>query len=231
MGRPRKSVNVPMEIWLAKNLSWKEKVLLIEIDSLTSRGRECYFSNSYIAEFLDIKEDTASRLINSLIKKGYVRQTRFDGRQRYVESCLETQGRLGLISEADSDEALDLNPGQTRTEIQHTSINNNNKKLRKEIYKEKKKIFSPPTNQMIIDYSRQRGFADPEGFAEHFLAYYSEGEHPWHLSNGKPMKDWKRAVITWETNNKSRRFSASNQPQQSQLPQQATSDAFQKFMQ
>lgn len=225
MGRPRKSVNVPMEIWLAKDLSWKEKVLLIEINSLTSVGRECYFSNSYVAEFMGVKEDTASRLMSSLIKKGYVKQTRFDGRQRYVESCIEKQGRLGLKSEAALDEALDLNPRQTRTESQEININDNNKELRKEIYKEKKNLFSPPTHQMITDYSRQRGFADPEGFAEHFLAYYSEGIHPWHLSNGKPMKDWKRAVITWERDSKDRMFSKPEQPKQ------ATYDAFQKFMQ
>ena len=80
-----------------------------------------------------------------------------------------------------------------------------------------KSILIPPTPQEIAGYARSRGFVDPEGFANNFVAYYSEGEKPWHLSNGKPMKDWKRAVITWESNNKDRYFShqsrqASTQP-------------------
>ena len=83
--------------------------------------------------------------------------------------------------------------------------------------KNKDNIFIPPTPKEVAEYARSRGFVDPEGFANNFVAYYSEGEKPWHLSNGKPMKDWKRAVITWESNNKDRYFShqsrqASTQP-------------------
>lgn len=222
MGRIVKGIFIPMEIWQSKELSWNEKVLLMEIDSFTCKGEECYFSNSFIGELLGVKEDTASGLIQSLIRKGYIRQTRFDGRRRYVETCIEIRWGVGEKSDTDSDE----NPMQTRTDVRCRL----GEKSEENKYINKPSTippFIPPTNKMVVEYARGRGFVDPEGFAEHFLAYYSEGEHPWHLSNGKPMKDWKRAVITWETNNKSRRFSASNQPQQ---PQQATSEAFQKFM-
>lgn len=225
MGRPRKGIYVPFEIWRAKDLSWEEKALLIEIDSLTSRGMECYFSNSFIAEMMGIQERSASGLIASLIKKGYVRQLRFDGRLRYVESCMDSRDCIAEICEADSQVDLQEIAMQDSKNLQEKITNEDKKKLRKEIYKEKKKQFSPPTHQMITDYSRQRGFADPEGFAEHFFSYYSEGIHPWHLSNGKPMKDWKRAVITWERDSKGRMFSKPEQPKQ------ATYDAFQKFMQ
>ena len=73
--------------------------------------------------------------------------------------------------------------------------------------KRARKTFAPPTVDEVAQYAQQRGFKDPFNFACHFVDYYSQGESPWHLSNGKPMQDWKRAVITWEPNNKERVFS------------------------
>ena len=102
-------------------------------------------------------------------------------------------------------------PLENREDIYRDNIQDRDNK------KNKDNTFIPPTPQEIAEYARSRGFVDPEGFANNFVAYYSEGEKPWHLSNGKPMKDWKRAVITWESNNKDRYFShqsrqASTQP-------------------
>lgn len=79
------------------------------------------------------------------------------------------------------------------------------------------KAFVPPTVEEVEAYTTQRGFIDPKGFALHFVTYYTEGEQKWHLSNGKPMRDWKKAVITWEPNNKQRIFQS--QPTQAPLPQ------------
>lgn len=62
----------------------------------------------------------------------------------------------------------------------------------------------PPSPQEVEEYARSRGFEDPEGFTKHFMDYY--GQAQWHLANGRPMKDWKKAVITWEPNNKHRSF-------------------------
>lgn len=67
-----------------------------------------------------------------------------------------------------------------------------------------KSLLIPPTPVEIVEYCRERGWSDPEGFAAHFIDYYTQAK--WHLSNGKPMKDWRKAVITWEPNNKWRKF-------------------------
>lgn len=81
-------VVVPIEIWEAKDLTWNERVLLIEIHQYTGHKHDCFMSNAYIAHLLDISERKASKLLNSLIKKGYVVVTRFDGRKRFVSSTL-----------------------------------------------------------------------------------------------------------------------------------------------
>lgn len=83
MNRDFKGVWIPKEIYLNKDLSWTEKILLIEIDSLdndTEKG--CFASNLYLAEFLGISEGTCANIISDLKKKGYIYQVYFDGRNR-----------------------------------------------------------------------------------------------------------------------------------------------------
>ena len=83
-----KGIWFPIEIWEADDLDWNEKILLMEIDSFTSKGLDCFMSNEYIAEFLKVSEWKAGQMVNDLIKKGYVIKTKFDGRRRYIESNL-----------------------------------------------------------------------------------------------------------------------------------------------
>lgn len=75
-----------MEIWKDKSLTWNEKILLMEIDSFTSSGKDCYFSNEYIADFLNVSIRWARKYMSHLIEAGYVKLVRFDGRKRYVEA-------------------------------------------------------------------------------------------------------------------------------------------------
>lgn len=81
-----KGIWIPIEVWKDDNLSWNEKILLMEIDSYTSENKDCFFSNEYIAKLLDVSETYANKLLSSLIGKGYVSKTRFDGRKRYIKS-------------------------------------------------------------------------------------------------------------------------------------------------
>lgn len=93
-----KGIWFPIEIWEAQDLDWNEKILLLEIDSFTSKGLDCYMSNEYVAALLKVSEWKAGQMINELIKKGYVIKTKFDGRRRYIESnllgCLVKNQRL-----------------------------------------------------------------------------------------------------------------------------------------
>ena len=88
MERIVKGIWIPIDIWQDKNLSWNEKILLMEIDSYTAQGKECYISNEYVASLLTVAERTASRYLNNLINLGYIKVVKFDGRMRYVKSTL-----------------------------------------------------------------------------------------------------------------------------------------------
>lgn len=88
--RDFKGVWIPKEIYLAKDLSWSEKILLIEIDSLDNdEERGCFASNQYLADFLGIKAMSVSNMIANLKEKGYIRQIFFDGRNRGLTTTLK----------------------------------------------------------------------------------------------------------------------------------------------
>ena len=86
MERKAKGIWIPIEIWEDKNLNWNEKILFLEIDSYTSRDSDCYISNEYIAKLLGVTETSANKILSSLISKGYVVKTKFDGRKRYIKT-------------------------------------------------------------------------------------------------------------------------------------------------
>ena len=86
MERQTKGIWIPIEIWESKDLTWNEKILFLEIDSFTSKDKDCFFSNEYIANLLGVTENSANRILSSLISKGYVIKTSFDGRRRFIKT-------------------------------------------------------------------------------------------------------------------------------------------------
>lgn len=86
-----KGIWIPIEIWEAEDLSWNEKILLMEIDSFTSQGKDCFISDEYISTLIGISERSARTMLSNLINKGYINRTRFDGRRRYLQSTISYQ--------------------------------------------------------------------------------------------------------------------------------------------
>jgi hypothetical protein len=81
--RDFKGVWIPRELYLNPDLSWTEKILLIEIDSL-DKGDGCWASNEHFAGFLGISEQSLKNMFTKLRKKEYIIDCHFDGRKRYV---------------------------------------------------------------------------------------------------------------------------------------------------
>ena len=183
MERLIKGIWIPIEIWQDKSLSWNEKILLMEIDSFTSKGHECYISNEYIAELLGVSMSWASKCLSHLMEIGYVKMVRFDGRKRYVESAIQFKADLNNSSMQDG------------TLVQHTNIENkytNNNSL----YKKSSSHVQKPSLEEVRAYCISRSNkVDPEQF---FNFYESKG---WIIGKS-PMKDWRAAVRTWEKREK-----------------------------
>ena len=71
MERAFKGVWIPAEIWLNKELSIQEKVILTEIDSLDNDDG-CFASNKHFMDFMKLKERRIKELIKGLVDKGFI---------------------------------------------------------------------------------------------------------------------------------------------------------------
>lgn len=72
MERDFKGVWIPKEIWLDNELSWIEKLVLVEIDSLAVLEKGCIATNEYLGKFFNLSKDRISKIISSLKNKGYI---------------------------------------------------------------------------------------------------------------------------------------------------------------
>ena len=72
MNRDFLGVWIPREVWLNKDLSTNEKVLLADIASLGGMSNGCFATNQYLADFFGLSKDRISKLISSLKNKGYI---------------------------------------------------------------------------------------------------------------------------------------------------------------
>lgn len=83
--RAFRGVWIPADVWLNRDLSMQEKVMLVEIDSLQSPTRGCYKSNKKLAEFFQLSPNRVSEIIGSLAKKGWIRVEQIRNGKQIVE--------------------------------------------------------------------------------------------------------------------------------------------------
>ena len=89
MNRDFLGVWIPREVWLNKDLSTNEKVLLADIASLGGMSNGCFATNQYLADFFGLSKDRISKLISSLKNKGYITVE-----LAYKEGTYEVEQRL-----------------------------------------------------------------------------------------------------------------------------------------
>jgi Helix-turn-helix domain len=84
--RAFKGVWVCAAIFLDERLSPAEKMLLAEIDSLTTDDHGCYANNAHFAKRLGVAESRANHVVARLTREGYIVRVCYDGRvtQRVV---------------------------------------------------------------------------------------------------------------------------------------------------
>ena len=183
MERQFKGIWIPAEIWEDTALTWNEKIVLMEIDSFTATGKDCFISDEYIGKLIGVSTRTASTIVSKLIRLGYVKKTRSDGRHRYLESAI-IASQVCNICGADTQ----------NLQTTYNKITNTNLLLKKEENKEER--FRKPSLQEVYHYCLERkNGIDPQQFLDF---YDSKG---WKIGNS-PMKDWKAAIRNWESKRK-----------------------------
>lgn len=86
--RDFKGVWIDEEIWLDHNLTWMEKLMITEINSLDN-DKGCWASNNYLAGFFNLSASRISQIINNLIKKCYISVT-----YNYRKNSKEIESRV-----------------------------------------------------------------------------------------------------------------------------------------
>ena len=177
-----------------KDLTLKAKGLLATILSLPDDWK---YSIEGLASLCSDGTTSVTSALNELISRGYITRTRsndesgrfngyiYDIYEKPQEPCSENPI---------TDDTITENQQVLNTNISNTKVLNT-KEL--DIYSvtvaEKPKRFVPPTLDDIKAYCQERNSCvDPNLFYD----YFTTGG--WKDSEGKPVKNWKQKLITWE---------------------------------
>lgn len=180
MNRDFKGVWIPREIWLDTNLTWMQRLLLVEIDSLDNADH-CFASNAHFAEHLQLSKSRISDLISSLERAGYI-QCRLDysGKQVIKRTITITNK---VVSIPNTPLRNSEYPPSENSEGINTKDNNTNNKGN----------FAAPTIDEVEEFKIEVGaHSSPQKFFDYYEA------RGWLIGHGK-MECWKAAYKYWET--------------------------------
>ena len=194
MNRDFRGIWIPKEIWLSKDLSTNEKILLAEIDSLGGSSDGCFASNQYFADFFDLSKDRISRLVSGLKNKGYITVELI-----YKEGTCEVDKRI-----------IKLNPysyfyqgvqnhqggiGENTKDITNNyNINNNNKTSKKKTTKEVRHKYGEFKNILLSDKDLEKLKAE---YGEELVEKYIKKMDEWIELNGRRYKNYYLALRQW----------------------------------
>lgn len=194
MNRDFRGIWIPKEIWLSKDLSTNEKILLAEIDSLGGSSDGCFASNQYFADFFDLSKDRISRLVSGLKNKGYITVELI-----YKEGTCEVDKRI-----------IKLNPysyfyqgvqnhqggiGENTKDITNNyNINNNNKTSKKKTTKEPRHKYGEFKNVLLSDKDLEKLKVE---YGEELVEKYIKKMDEWIELNGRRYKNYYLALRQW----------------------------------
>lgn len=186
-----------------KNISAEAFRLLVFMLSCADTWK---FSLKGLAVRLDIPERTLSTRITELRRAGYIKTTWPTNERGRFKACEWEVHEVPIITASQENRnAVEPQRGNTATRNYRNAenlrpkqilikTNTNNKQITKETNTKDARVFVKPTLEEIAQYCQERGNSvDPQKFIDH---YESNG---WRVGKN-PMKDWRAAVRTWESN-------------------------------
>lgn len=163
--REFKGIWIPAEIWLDKRLSFAEKHLFAEIDSLDGENG-CYASNAYLSEFLGMPVATLKRALKKLSDIGYIRADGYRGR------CRVWRSMLGYVYPAETSRIkMSQVPGSNRAKYKDQT---EPPLIRTSNIKEKNLTEAVSQSKYLEKLKRQTADAQQNGFPVNMLVYGME---------------------------------------------------------
>ena len=166
-------------IFLTENIPYTPKMLADELD----------FEENTVILALRVLEQLDMVIADNEFFKiaGWNEYQNIDGLDKIRE---QTRKRVAKHREKKLISECNVTSNATVTQSNATDKN------RKEIDKNKSR-FIPPTADEVAEYCKERGNSiDPEEFIDFYTA------NGWVQGKGKPIKDWKACIRTWESKRK-----------------------------
>lgn len=204
--RDFKGIWIPAEIYLDQSLSWAEKILLIEIDSLDNdKEKGCFASNDYLAKFIGVTSGAVANMLTKLKKRGLVKRIYYDGRHRGLRVRFSHHDENSFHKNMNPDFTKRLSQASQKDESIYRCINPDINKVEREEApaalsekKEEEPNHNVHTNDKALDLNGKvlnngKGRQEFEqAFIEMNSAYYwlkdSAGGrlHPWSAEKAYP---------------------------------------------
>ena len=188
--KPNYYAIIPATVRYDNTLKANEKLLYGEITSLAQSTGECWASNKYFSELYGVKNNAVITWIRHLKEKGYIYiDYEYSGKE-IVKRIIT----IGSIEKNRPSYLFEYEGGIQKGVENNTSINNKENTNNINIISTKEK-FKKPTLEEVEAYCLERG---NKVNAEQFIDYYEA--NGWIQGKGKPIKDWKACIRTWERN-------------------------------
>jgi hypothetical protein len=152
--RDFKGIWIPRELWQDHRLTFFEKCLLAEIDSLDHPETHCYASNQYFASLFNVSERTIQASFTKLKNLNLIEQISFDGRTRVVKSLLKSAYTLFITSTPKNTSGLDREKLRVSSPMERHSTGD----IRLDINKKERERegLSPPLTPKVDNFSFKR---------------------------------------------------------------------------
>jgi len=187
MSRDFKGVFIPASLYLDTSISWTQKIIMVEVDSFTKNGLDCFVSNLHLSKLLGLSSSGVEKSIKGLVDRKLVirRITKKAGGGSYRTLKL-TRSLVWVapVVECESDPPLStvLTRSSVRPTITNTTITNIT-------YKKGK----PSSLKECMEYFVKLGSNSEE--AEKFIDWYDSVG--WKAKGGNKIKDWKATARNW----------------------------------
>lgn len=139
-----------------------------------------YDKTGQITEFDDLSMKVAFKMLKPILDRN---------KQEYAEICEKRReaGSLGGKQKvANASKCYQMLANDSKSTY---NDNDNDNDINKE---SKKKVFTPPTRDEVLDYARSKNAV---ALGEKFYDYFTEGK--WKDSKGNKVKNWKQKFLTW----------------------------------
>ena len=191
MGRDFKGVFIPASLYLDTSISWTQKIIMVEIDSFTKNGLDCFVSNLHLSKLLGLSESGVEKSIKGLVDKNLVvrKITKKAGGSHRTLKLTHTLLRVTPVVKCESHPPLSV--GDTHTSVRPTITNTT---ITNTTYKKGK----PSSLKECVEYFEKLGSNLEE--AEKFVDWYDSVG--WKVKGGNLIKDWKACARQWKRRNK-----------------------------